>query len=183
MPNSRRSLTRPLSVWLIQAILVLGGVQMALSLLLAVGFCVIREFQACLAPSRLTIFLSATIVLSIMWVTFWGLQRRRQYGRWLAVGFLVVGMFGLITNSPYFQLVYRSVSQGVPLPLPPYKCWQNELGGVTQKFCGYSSYLDLVLRGSLDILLPNLLVGLLALRLVRGRSAQQFFQPEESERV
>lgn len=180
MSNSRPLPTRPLSVWITQAILVFGGTQMALSLLLAVGVCAVSEFQACLSPSRLTVFMAAVIVLSIIWVTFRGLQRRRRYGQWLAVGFLLVAMVGLFRDSPYFQLVYRSVSQGIPLPSPPYECWQDELGGVTQTFCGYSSYSDLILRGGLD-LLPNSLVGLLALRLARGRSARQFFQPE-SER-
>ncbi|MFM7424337.1 MAG: hypothetical protein ACKO7W_04975 [Elainella sp.] len=178
MSNSRRSPTRPFSVWITQVLLFLGGLQMALSLLLALGFCLVSDLQDCLASPRLTVFLAAMIGLGILWITFRGLQRRRSYGQWLAVGLLVLGMVNLIGDSPYFQLVYRSVSQGLPLPEPPYECWQNELGGVTQRSCGYSSYLELILLVSLD-LLPSSLAGILALRLAHGRAARQFFQPED----
>jgi hypothetical protein len=174
MPNPPRP-NRPLSVWLTQAILLLGGLQMLVALLGAISFCVAAgELRDCFSPPRLTVFVAGLIVLGIAWVTFRGLQRRKHYGRWLAIGFLIVGMVSLIADSPYFQLIYQFVIQGIPLPAPPYECW-HDTDGLTQRSCGYSSYPDLLLRGSLDILLPNSVAMILVLRLLRGRAVRRFF--------
>jgi uncharacterized membrane protein len=167
---------RPLSVWLTQALFLMVIVQFAIALLLMVFFCFLKgEMGDCFASSRISYLVRAFGAFLLMSLAFWGLQKRKQYGRWLGVIILVASTLVSITRSHYFQLFYDAIVEGQSLPVPPYECWKIRLANVDQTSCGYSSYSDLALRSLFDIL-PQILLGLLAWRLISGRPVKRFFK-------
>ncbi|PSB20325.1 hypothetical protein C7B65_07720 [Phormidesmis priestleyi ULC007] len=167
---------RPLSVWLTQALFLMVILQFSIALLLMVFLCFSKdEIKDCFSLSRIPYLVGSFGAFLLIGLAFWGLQNRKQYGRWLGAIILVASMVVGITRSHYFQLFYGAVFEGQPLPVPPYKCWETNVLKVDQTSCGYSSYSDLVLQGVLD-LFPDILLGFLALRLIFGRAVKRFFK-------
>jgi hypothetical protein len=160
---------RPVSVWITQILLAVG-------ILLAPIFLIRQLFelfscfltnglQQCLTLDRTINLIGGCLLFILVLLAFWGLQKRKQYGKWLGLLFLVLMMMAAITGSSYFQLIYRAIASGQALPAPPYDCWEKSAIAIEQEYCGYSSYLDLVLRSTLDILVPPGILGFLAIRL------------------
>jgi RsiW-degrading membrane proteinase PrsW (M82 family) len=57
---------------------------------------------------------------AVLFLAFWGLQKRKPYGKWLAAVLLLLGMIAAIAESNSFQLISHAISQWQPLPAPPY---------------------------------------------------------------
>jgi len=114
------------------------------------------------------------IVLTCL--TVWGLQKRQRYGKWLAVSFLTGAMIVGIIDSPLprgLKVIYLSIipSRG-HLPDPLAEC-NHPFGDLTY-FCGYESYQQLGWKIISD-LLPSLVLGFLAFRLLYSHAAKRFF--------
>ncbi len=168
---------RPLSVWLTQALFLMVILQFSIALLFMLFLCFSKgELEDCWSPSRISYLVGSSGEVLLTGVAFWGLQNRKQYGKWLGAIALVYAMWVGITGSHYFQLFYSAIARGQSLPVPPYECWKWRVGSVDQTSCGYSTYSDLALRGVLDILFPHILLGLLALRLISSRAVKRFFK-------
>lgn len=168
---------RPLSVWLTQALFLMVILQFAITLLLMLFLCFSKGgLEDCWSPSRIFYLVGSFGALMLIGLAFWGLQNRKQYGRWLGAIILVSSIAVGTTRSHYFQMLYGAIVRGQSLPVPPYECWKWRVGSVDQTSCGYSTYSDLALRGFLDILFPQILLGLLAMRLISSRAVKRFFK-------
>jgi hypothetical protein len=178
---------KPSSIWLTQFLL--------LSMILFVGIfyfpailldlaprCSTTGLQTCLIGKVILDLTSTVFLLAVLLLAVWGLQRRKRYGKWLGVAVLLFFMVGFMGQSPYFQMIYRLTAAGIPLPTPPYECALNRVMISKRNYCGYSSYPDLVLRATLDILFPAILLGFLAIRVAFGQAATRFFSPSERAR-
>lgn len=168
---------RPLSVWLTQALFSMVILQFSIALSLMLFLCFSKGgLEDCWSPSSISHLVGSFGALMLIGLAFWGLQNRKQYGRWLGAIILVTAMCAGITSSHYFQLFYSAIVRGQSLPIPPYECWKWRAQSVDQTSCGYSTYSDLALRGVLDILFPQILLGLLALRLISSHAVKRFFK-------
>src|SRR4029077_8191443 len=80
---------RPATVWLSQTLLLIFALIWLLSLIINLLLIAREEIEV--SPVRLLVGVSVlgSIVLVLL-VAFWGLTRRRTYGRWLAVASLSV---------------------------------------------------------------------------------------------
>jgi hypothetical protein len=167
---------RPPSVWITQVLLVPSLVSFAIALPIALLHCFSSEqTQSCSSPSSLLAFVSGFLSFLLVLLTFWGLQKRKRYGKWLAVSLLIGGSVVGLAKSHMFQLIYHSITQWRPLPVPPYECWKREfLAGNFMDSCGYKSYGELVWR-IISEALPSVILGLLAVRLLFGHAAKRFF--------
>lgn len=163
---------RPPSVWITQVLLVLTLINGVVVLAFMFSFCSLKSLN-CQSPLTINVFLIYFPTLAIIFLAFWGLQKRRRYGKWLAVSLLISSMAGMLTKSDPIQLIYRSITQWQLLPAPPYQCWKGELGSSIEYSCGYDSYLELMLRGISDIL-PALFPGFLAMRLLYSMDVKRF---------
>jgi hypothetical protein len=170
---------RPLSVWLTQALLFFTILQLSFSILLGLFAC-LSQTVSCPPQLMASRFILAAGTAGILLIAFRGLQHRKRYGRWLGIIFLSIVVIGGVLNSRYFQLIYHSIIQAKSLPAPPYDCWEGGLMQVEQNYCGYSSYLDFAMRSSLDIIFPQILFGLLPMRLMLSRAAKSFFADTET---
>ncbi len=168
---------RPPSVWITQALLLPFLVATAIALPITLLQCFSSEqMQSCSSPHRILAFLSSFLCFAVVLLTFWGLQKRKRYGKWLAVSLLIGGLVAGLAESRMLQLIYHSIAQWQPLPAPPYACWEKEHSfSRISHFCGYKSYQELVRRIISDILSASLL-GFLAVRLLYSRDAKQFFR-------
>jgi hypothetical protein len=149
-------------------LLVSSLVILAIALPIALFNCFSSEQTLSCLSSRSSFFATGCLTLLLICLTFWGLQTRKRYGKWLAVSLLMGGMVVAIAESHSFQLIYRSITEWQPLPAPPHECWEGDSS------CGYSSYLELALRIVSD-LLRAMLLGFLAARLLYSDAAKQFF--------
>ncbi|MBM0743316.1 hypothetical protein JOY44_17130 [Phormidium sp. CLA17] len=172
--------SKPSSIWITQFIVMMG---ILLSLIFIpvqlfglVSHCLMPGVQNCFTVGKILDLAGSCILLGWLLLTIWGLQKRKLYGKWLAIAFLLFAVLVAITRSSYFQLIYRALTSGISLPAPPYDCWKGSVGEVEQRYCGYSSYVDLGLRGALDILFPASVLGFLASRVAFGHAAKRFFE-------
>jgi hypothetical protein len=167
---------RPPSVWITQILLVPFLVNFVIILPIVLLQCSSSEqTQSCSSPSRILAFLSSFLSFALVLSTFWGLQKRKRYGKWLAVNLLIGGLVVGLAKSHIFQLIYHSITQWHSLPAPPYECWKREyLFGNSSDSCGYKNYRELVWRIISDTL-PSVILGFLAVRLLFGHAAKQFF--------
>ena len=175
---------RPPSVWITQIVLILPVVTWVVKLLTLLFLrppaeqpvSSLQPFQPLPLPLEIALWARAFIMFAPLFFIFWGLQKRKRYGKWLAAILLIGGAVSVISESRSLQLVYRSLTQWHPLPAPPYECWESgALLGNTRILCGYSSYRELALKIIVD-LLPALLLGFLSVRLLFGRAAKRFFR-------
>ncbi|MCM1984953.1 hypothetical protein [Lyngbya confervoides] len=167
---------RPPSVWITQFLLMVSLIGLVISLIITLVLC----FSAnppfgCPLSFLIGILMSRLLAIALNFLAFWGLQRRKRYGKWLAVSLLVAGMVVVIVESPYFNLLFHSITHWQPLPVPPYECWENSVGYSNERyFCGYENYQQLALR-SISEAFPALILGFLAVRLLYGEPARRFF--------
>lgn len=172
-----KSVYRPPSVWVTQILVMLTLINSGVALISTLFRCPSAEppFN-CSSPSVINALLSGCLVLAITCLAFWGLQKRKRYGKWLAVSFLVGGMVIVIVESPLFQLIYYSITQWQPLPAPPYECWKKSSSVSMISYpCGYNSYGELIVR-LISESVPALLLGFLAVRLLYSDASKRFFQ-------
>jgi len=168
---------RPPSVWITQVLLIIALINLAIALPIRLFQCSITKppFN-CLSIFTINALLFDFLTLAIIFLTFWGLQKRKRYGKWLAVSLLVGGMVVGIFESNSFQLIYHSITQWQPLPAPPYECWEkNSSFNPISPSCGYHSYGELFFRIVLEVS-PALLLGFLAVRLLCSDAVKRFFQ-------
>jgi hypothetical protein len=176
VPTLNKPVYRPFSVWIAQV----GLVPPLVSLLIVMPIRFVQCFsaeqmQSCLSSDGISSFVAGFFTFALAAVTFWGLQKRRHYGKWLAVILLIGGAVTTAKKSDFLQLVYRSITQWQPLPTPPYECWKSSLlDGNTSQSCGYSSYSELEIGIALD-LLTTLFLGYLAVSLLYSDAAKRFF--------
>ncbi len=167
---------RPPSVWITQILLVPS----LLNFVIVVPIAMVQYFsaepmQSGSSSNRILDFGSGFLSFVLVLLTFWGLQKRKRYGKWLAVNLLIGGLVVGLAKSHIFQLIYYSIIQWHPLPIPPYECWEKAaLFGNSIDSCGYKNYRELVWRIISDIL-PSVILGCLAFRLLYGHAAKQFF--------
>ncbi len=173
---------RPPSVWMTQALLVPSLVTMAIALVIGLFQCFLSEQTLrCTSPPRLASFVSGFVSFALLLLTFWGLQTRKCYGRWLAVSMLIGGIIVAIAENHSFHLMYRSITQWQPLPAPPYECWEKEhsFSNFSQS-CGYETYPGMAARFLVDFL-PPLFLGFLATRLLFSSAVKRFFYNRPSQ--
>ncbi|MGG6297012.1 hypothetical protein ACQ4M4_21665 [Leptolyngbya sp. AN02str] len=171
-----QSVSRPLSVLLTQVLLIAPVFTSAIAIPTEVSLCLsATPPNRCLIVPTLTALLIQVLVLIISLITFWGLQTRKHYGKWLAVSFLIGIGIAAIAQTNSFSMIYQFITQGKPFPAPPYACWdQQDLLSPVSYSCGYDSYGGLVLRIISDAL-PALIFGFLAMRILYSSAAKQFF--------
>lgn len=170
---------RPPCVWITQALLVPLLATYAIGLPIALFLCLSSaQRQSCLSPNMIPSLMATVLAFTLFLLTFWGLQKRKRYGKWLAVSLLMGGTISAIAESHSLQLIYHSIIQWRPLPAPPYECWEKRdlitRFSNRRQFCGYSSYRELVGRIVSEVL-PALILGYLAVRLLYSRAAKNFF--------
>jgi uncharacterized membrane protein len=169
---------RPPSVWVTQVLLVLALISSVVGLKTTLFLCSSAEPSfsfSCSSPFAINALLSHFLALAITFLAFWGLQKRKRYGKWLAVSLLVVGMVAVIIESHFLKLIYHSITQWQPLPAPPYECWEKEFEWSFRYSCGYRSHQELLSRFISEVFTP-LILGFLAARLLCSEAAKRFFQ-------
>ena len=143
---------RPKTIWITQILLVLVGIPFTLMAMLGI----LRAFGAIIEveTSREALALYAGILLSIGMVflfvfAFWGLARRKRYGRWFSVAIVV-----FFLGSNILGQFYRP--QG-PIGYYEYENANQQMGGI---------FATIIIVG---------LFGFLLYRLVFGESVSDFF--------
>jgi Heparan-alpha-glucosaminide N-acetyltransferase, catalytic len=176
MNDSGEPIYRPPSVWITQCFVMISGLSLILSIAVSLSRCDIAPppFN-CSSPFLMRSLVINFIALAIVCVTFWGLQKRKHYGKWLGLMFLTLLIISIFAECEYLQLIYHSMLRLQPLPTPPYECWRPEAPFSNMSiFCGYSSYRELAWM-SFQEALPLLFIGLLAVQLIFGSAAKRFF--------
>lgn len=167
---------RPPGVWITQALLLFFLIALAITLVASLFKCVSIAQRATCAVT-LPELLASLLMLAFAGLAFWGLQQRQRYGQWMAVILLAGAMIVGIVDSPLPRalrvLALSLFSGGGSLPDPLQAC-NHPFGDLTY-LCGYASYHQLAWEITSD-LLPSLLLGFLAYRLLYGHPARRFFQ-------
>jgi hypothetical protein len=173
----KRSVARPPSVWISQVLFLLSLIGFGVAFLGALLSCISGgPSPRCPASVTPTDVLTSLLVIVLAGLTFWGLQKGRRYGQWLGAILLIAAVVVGLSDSPLpraLNVVLLSLlSGGGGLPDPLLPCG-HPFGGMTY-LCGHSSYLALAWRVIAD-LLPTLLLGVLAVRLLGSDAARRFF--------
>ncbi|MEJ7846937.1 MAG: hypothetical protein WKF92_02485 [Pyrinomonadaceae bacterium] len=144
---------RPISVWIAQIFILLVSIPITIGVVLSIiGDAVF------LANSGLTLFsvvisflllIAKVAFISVFLFAFWGLAKRRNYGRWLAVSAILF----VISLSVLGQLMPVSG----PIDRYEYENMAQVIGAVIGGFIIYGSF------------------GLLIYRLAFGRNVKEFF--------
>jgi Ca2+/Na+ antiporter len=167
---------RPTSVWLTQALAIAWFIS-ALATLLMTLLEGARELRPETASAGFfmwgssygAIIARAGLVAFLSFITFWGLQRRKKYGRWSAIVllalFLVMRMFDEEFSRLYRYLIHGgSALQNLPSP-----------------YLGYSSEGEML--GSILAMITIIpLIIILILRLALAKSVSVFFEGEALSR-
>ena len=145
---------RPPAVWLTQILLAFSALLILVVVLLNLAHRLRSEEPF---PVAGVIFLClVVIVIEVYFLTaFWGLAKRKNYGRWLGVVFLLL-FWGL-------QLMGQLSRPSGPYP-----------------YYDYKNSRELIVAASASICLDGLLL-LLILRLAFARKVKQFFAPLDPE--
>lgn len=178
----KRLIGRPPSVWITQVLFLLTLIGFGVAFLGALFSCFSGgpspRCPASVTPSDV---LTSLLVIVLAGLTFWGLQTGRRYGQGLAVTLLIAAVVVGISDSPLPRalnvLLLSLLSGGGGLPDPLLPCG-HPFGGMTY-LCGFSSHAALAWRVIAD-LLPSLLLGVLAVRLLCSDAARGFFDPRRN---
>ena len=157
---------RPLAIWITQgliAILFLRNLA-GIMLILAVdtpktGSLDVRLFQ---------ISYTAAFLL-VLAIALWGLQKRREYGRWIAL----IALVGVLAQSFYGQhsrVIWRYLLHGEHLRL-------NDSDSESTGYIEYSYDQQLAVAATLEVFFIILLIVLITL-LVFNKGVRRFFQEE-----
>ena len=158
-PNMQDLPRRPVSIWITQILILLLGVAIGL-VAVAASF---RDLRS-IATGDLTLSTAIWVLLSIIFrlailslfaLAFWGLVQRKRYGRWLAVGVILL----LVTMSIVGQITRPSG----PLEYYEYRSPAEQVGGI---------FGTMILYG---------LFGLLLYHLIFSDSVNDFFDPPDTE--
>ncbi len=129
---------RPPSVWIAQTLVLFFGLVVIFGLLANIG-AVIKQMtitsQTGALWGRLLSLLLGLLIAIMIVAVFWGLQKRKQYGRW--GGILIIGLIFLVNAiSPSSRLLYSALRNGLSttesLPSPYYN-FDNQpqlIGGI-----------------------------------------------------
>ena len=108
---------RPLSVWLTQALVMIFGLLILSALLLNVVVLLSRLGDELSIVRTLLVYGAMLGVVLLLAITFWGLVKRKNYGRWLSV-FLLLLFWGLLVlmklrrpSGPYQYHEYDNAAQ------------------------------------------------------------------------
>jgi len=145
---------RPPAVWLTQILLALSALLIFVGVLLNLTHR-LRSEEPFPVAGLIFLCLVVTVIGVFHLTTFWGLAKRKSYGRWLGVIFLLL-FWGLVLMGQLFR------------PSGPYQYYEYEndaqlVGGVIAAVC------------------INGLLLLLILRLAFSRKVKDFFAPLDSE--
>jgi hypothetical protein len=143
---------RPPTIWLTQALVVIFGLLILFAFL--INFVVLlthlgEEFSIVRMLLVFAVMLSVVLLLAI---TFWGLAKRKNYGRWLSVLFLLL-LWGLLLLMKLRR------------PSGPYQYYE------------YDNPTQLAGAVIVQVLLHGLIL-LLILRLSFSKSVREFFRKE-----
>jgi hypothetical protein len=155
---------RPPSVWITQAILPFFLIPILFGGISPIVRCLLSSTSRC--PSVEILFRAFFVfggVLTISFFTFWGLQRRKRYGKWLGVISLAL-LLGLLLRSEHSRVIYGYILSGgqVRRAMP---------GGYYE----YSNDAQLLGAATFTALLHMSLLFLI-FRLAIARPAKRFFQ-------
>lgn len=169
----KRSVGRPPSVWITQVLFLLSLIGFGVTVLGALLSCSSTgSSPRCPASVTPADVLTSLLVIVLAGLTVWGLQRRRRYGQRLGAILLIAAMVVGVFESPLPRALHVMLLSGGGLPDPLQAC-THPFGGMTY-LCGHSSYPALAWRVIAD-LLPTLLMGVLAVRLLGSDAARRFF--------
>ena len=172
-----RSFGRPPSVWISQVLFLLSLLGFGVTVLGALLSCFsVGSSTRCPASVTPTDVLTSFLVIVLAGLTFWGLQRRRRYGQRLGAILLIAAMVVGVSESPLPRALHvmllSLLSGGGGLP-DPFQACNHPFGGMTY-LCGNASVPALGWRIISD-LLPTILLGVLAVRLLFSEAARRFF--------
>ena len=147
-------LKRPPTVWLTQILLAFFALLIFLAVLLNLANR-LRSEEPFPVAGVIFLCLVVTFIGVFLLTTFWGLAKRKGYGRWLGVAFLLV-FWGLVLMGQLFR------------PSGPYQYYEYEndaqlVGGIIAAVC------------------INGLLLLLILRLAFSKKVKDFFAPLDPE--
>jgi len=158
---------RPPSVWITQAIVLLFLIPFFFGGISPIVRCLFSGASNC--PS-LEILLRAILVSggisTIVFFTFWGLLRRKRYGKWLGVMSLTL-LLGLLLKSEQSRVIYGYILSGgrVKKAMPA-------------GYYDFSNDAELIGAATFTVLL-HLSLTLLIFRLAVARSVKRFFHNSE----
>jgi hypothetical protein len=149
---------RPPSVWISQVLLLLSSLPLSVGLLGSLVRCLPpAQWLHCASPLTLPELVPGVAFLACALVAFRGLQTRRRYGQRLAAallaGSMVVGILDSSLPGVLRAVTISSARGGGTLP-DPQQAWTI-----------------------LASLVPPLLAGFLAFRLLFSEAARRFFHP------
>ncbi len=111
---------RPLSVWITQILALFTLIPgIGLTILHLFGCLLPMGATACSSTKGIIEILAAGSFLVMLIFTFWGLQKRKKYGKWLGIIVLTVLTIALILRSEYLQVVGRFLLFRQQIPPPP----------------------------------------------------------------
>ena len=155
---------RPPSVWITQTIILLFLILFLFGGISPIVRCLFNDNSKC--PS-LGILLRSIFVFggisTISFFTFWGLLRRKRYGKWLGVMSLAL-LLGLLLISELSRVIYTYILSGghVKKAMPA-------------GYYDFSNDAELIGGATFNVLL-HLSLLFLIFRLAFARSAERFFQ-------
>jgi len=158
---------RPPSVWITQAIILLFLILFLFGGISSIVRCLLSGASKCLS---LEILLRAIVVSggisTILFFTFWGLLRRKRYGKWLGVTSLAL-LLGLLLIGEQSRMIYGYILSGgqVKRAMPA-------------GYYDFSNDAQLVGAATFNVLL-HLSLLVLIFRLAFARSAKRFFHNSE----
>ncbi len=155
---------RPPSVWITIIVILLFLVPFLVGGVSPIARCLLSGASRC--PS-LEILLRAVVVfggiVTITSFTFWGLLRRKSYGKWLGVMLLAM-LLGLMIMSEQSRIIYGYILSG-----------GQRRNAMPAGYYEFSNVFQLLGAAAFTVLL-HLSFLFLIFRLAFGRSARRYFQ-------
>jgi hypothetical protein len=132
-----QKLKRPASVWLTQVLLMIFALVFIFSLLLNLALVLKRVEEVSVLSLLLLCVVNLGLVVLFL-TSFWGLTRRKIYGRWLGVASLA-----LIWS---LMLLGQALRPSGPVPYYEYSNTTQVVGGVIAAIAIYGLFLFLIFR-------------------------------------
>ena len=154
-------ISRPISIWITQILLMLFIVLFSVGffLILNIGLTILSSPNKMAITGILLVSVFYLLILAGLVVAFWGLIKRKSYGRWISVALLCLFfVFSLLSKF--------SSSKGVPF-----------------EYYEYGNTTELIAGAITQIILYGLLLSLI-ISLIKSKTVSIFFdtrQPQKSE--